>query len=300
LWLVPDEPSGKTMTIRANSGMEFPKSEHAPDPAAFRRRLCIRPDTRAAELQPAGTADRSGLLRFEVADAGVYVVAVETQPKLITLDAPQFNEYLVADGLPHIYRLRAREKTLDQPGRERYSKSPKAIVRIGEGGGDACRVLGLPLEIVPRRDPFQLATGDTLPVRVLFQGRPLADAPLGWTSPGDGESPRGTVRTDEAGDALIPIGRLGLMTIRLTHMTRPKTAEYEWESFWTTLTFRIPHTVGAVGPGPDRAPPTARPESPAAGAAEHAGLSPFVPRKQPLVPTGSPGRQTAALQNSLV
>jgi hypothetical protein len=31
-----------------------------------------------------------------------------------------------------------------------------------------------------------------------------------------------------------------LMTIRLTHMTRPKTAEYEWESFWTTLTFRVP------------------------------------------------------------
>ena len=30
------------------------------------------------------------------------------------------------------------------------------------------------------------------------------------------------------------------MTVRLTHMTRPNAADYEWESFWTTLTFRVP------------------------------------------------------------
>jgi hypothetical protein len=30
------------------------------------------------------------------------------------------------------------------------------------------------------------------------------------------------------------------MTLRLTHMTRPKTKDFEWESFWTTLTFRVP------------------------------------------------------------
>jgi formylmethanofuran dehydrogenase subunit E len=30
------------------------------------------------------------------------------------------------------------------------------------------------------------------------------------------------------------------MSVRLTHMTRPKGEDYEWESFWTTLTFRVP------------------------------------------------------------
>ena len=42
------------------------------------------------------------------------------------------------------------------------------------------------------------------------------------------------------GEALVPIAQAGLMTIRLTHMTRPKLAEHEWESFWTTLTFQVP------------------------------------------------------------
>jgi uncharacterized GH25 family protein len=28
--------------------------------------------------------------------------------------------------------------------------------------------------------------------------------------------------------------------VRLTHMARPRAEMYEWESFWTTLTLRLP------------------------------------------------------------
>jgi uncharacterized GH25 family protein len=96
------------------------------------------------------------------------------------------------------------------------------------------------LEIVPLRDPFACKAGQALPVRVLFRGKPLPEAHVGWQAPGDGDSARGYVRTDSAGETLIPLARSGLMTLRLTHMTRPKAADHEWESFWTTLTFRLP------------------------------------------------------------
>ncbi len=243
LWLVPPEnvAAGKPILVRANVGMDFPKSLHAPDSALFKRRLVIGPDGKEGDLKAAGKDGKSGLLQFEAKHPGIYLVAVETQPKLITLQADAFNAYLIEDGLPHIYRLRHKEKTLDQPGRERYSKYPKALVQVGKGGGgDPCRAVGLVLEIVPLRDPFALKGGDALPVRVLFQGKPLADAKLGWQLPGDGNVARGYVRADDKGQALVPIARTGLMTIRLTHMTRPKAKDYEWESFWTTLTFRVP------------------------------------------------------------
>jgi len=242
LWLVPDAPvvAGRPLNVRANSGMNFPISVHAPDPATFVRRIVVTPASDHGELEAAGQEGDSGLLRFKPTDRGVYVVAVETRPRLIELSAEQFNEYLVADGLPHIYRLRVQEKSLDQPARERYTKSPKLLIQVGRGGeGDASRVVGLPLEIVPLRSPFRLRAGDTLAVRVLFAGKPLADANLGWDLPDDGDAPSGTVRTNSRGEALVPIARVGLMTIRLTHMTRPKADDFEWESFWTTLTFRI-------------------------------------------------------------
>jgi len=243
LWLVPPEkPEPKKATVfRANSGSKFPKSDHAPDPAKFKRRLLVLPGGSEGAFEASGTEGKSGLLKLEPAGPGIYIAAVETGPKLITLAADEFNHYLVADGLPHIYQLRRKEGILDKAGRERYSKSPKAILQIGTGGGgDPCRVLGLPLEIIPLRNPFALKVGDTLRVRVLFRDKPLANANLGWDAPGDGDSTLGTVRTDSRGEALVPISQLGLTTIRLTHMTRPNQSEYEWESFWTTLTFRIP------------------------------------------------------------
>jgi uncharacterized GH25 family protein len=243
LWLIPDPKAeaGQRLLVRANSGTKFPASDHAPDTAAFLARTVVGPDGRRSSAEAAGADGPSGLLSFTPGAHGVYVLAVETRPKVLTLDAAAFNEYLVSDGLPHVYKLRAKEKTLDRPATERYSKSPKALVRVGTGGaGDPCRAVGLPLEIVPLQDPFGRKAGEALPVRVLFRGEPLADANLGWDHPGGGEGPAGTVRTDARGEALVPLARAGLMTIRLTHITRPKAEAYEWESFWTTLTFRLP------------------------------------------------------------
>jgi uncharacterized GH25 family protein len=243
LWLVPPEKAElkATSTVTAISGTKFPKGDHAPDTAKFKRRLLVNPDGAEGVLTAAGKKDDSGLLTAEPTKPGVYIAVVETEPKLITLKADEFNNYLVSDGLAHVYRLRHKEGSLDQPGRERYSKSPKAIFQVGTGGeGDPCRVVGLPLEIVPLRSPFAMKVGDTLRVRVLFQKKPLPGANLGWDAPSNGDEPLGTARTDASGEALIPIAQTGLTTIRLTHMTRPMAKDYEWESFWTTLTFRVP------------------------------------------------------------
>jgi uncharacterized GH25 family protein len=242
LWLIPPEsnPRGKEVTVRAISGMKFPKGEHAPDPTKFARRLVMLPNGQERELKAGAQDQDAGLLQFDSAGPGVYAIAIETKPRLINLDPAKFNAYLVSDGLPHIFLMRSKEGTLDQPGRERYSKSPKALFKIGDGKGDPTKPVGLPLEIVPLKDPFALKAGGALKVRVLFREKPLTRANLGWDHPSEGELPAGTALTDEKGEALIPVVKSGLMTIRLTHMTRPKAADYEWESFWTSLTLRVP------------------------------------------------------------
>ncbi len=243
LWLIPPEKAAakEPAILHAHVGMDFPKSEFAPDTDRYPRKFLVSPDGKLTPLKSAGKKDLSALVQFEPTMAGIHVVAVETMPKVLELDADRFNEYLVTDGLPHIFRLRANEKTLNQPAKERYRKSPTALVQVGDAkAGVWNKPLELPLQIVPLQNPFERKVGDTLRVRVVFQRQALKDANLGWQHPGDGDTARGTVRTDAKGDAFIPIGVTGLMTIRLTHMTRPKMPDYEWESFWTTLTFRIP------------------------------------------------------------
>jgi hypothetical protein len=95
LWLVPPEKLEPKVagSVRAISGTKFPKGDHAPDPAKFKRRLLVRPDGSEGTLEAAGTDDKSGLLRAEPTRSGVYIAAVETEPKLITLPADEFNSY---------------------------------------------------------------------------------------------------------------------------------------------------------------------------------------------------------------
>lgn len=243
LWLIPPAKAApkQTARIEASVGMDFPKSVVAPNTEGYPRKLVVGPDGQSLPLQSAGKKDLVAFLEFEPRQPGLHWIAVETTPRIIELEADRFNEYLVTDGLPHIFRLRAEEKSLNKAAKERYRKSPKALLMVGDGkAADWDKALGLPLEIVPLQNPLERKIGDTLRVKVLFQKEALAAANVGWHRPGDGDTPIGYVRTDAKGEALIPISQTGLMTIRLTHMTRPKTADYEWESFWTTLTFRIP------------------------------------------------------------
>ncbi len=243
LWLVPPakaKPKEKA-NITAISGTKFPIGDVAPDTAKFAKRWALAPDGTKLEVDAEGTKDKAGMMSFTPQKAGVYLLAVQSNPKVLKLEAEAFNDYLVSDGLSHIYRLRHKEKSLNQAGVERYSKSPKMLLRVGDASDtDVSKPMGLPLEIVPLSNPSKLKVGDTWKVRVLFQDKPLAGVFLGWDHPGEGDDVQGTLRTNAKGEALIPIAQKGLLTIRLTHMTRPKAADYEWESFWTTLTVHLP------------------------------------------------------------
>src|SRR5262245_20323637 len=78
LWLIPPEKSeaGKVVVVRANVGMDFPKSEHAPDVSRFVKRILITPDGMEGKLEPAGKSENSGQLQFEPKQPGIYIAAV--------------------------------------------------------------------------------------------------------------------------------------------------------------------------------------------------------------------------------
>ena len=95
LWLIPPEKAAAkdTVKILAHSGMEFPKSVHAPDPAKFSQRRVFDPSGKESTVDAAGSSEKSGLLSFTPAKSGVFIVAVEAAPKLISLKADAFNAF---------------------------------------------------------------------------------------------------------------------------------------------------------------------------------------------------------------
>jgi hypothetical protein len=198
----------------------------------------------------AGAASTEAEIVLE--QAGTYILAVELRPRPIELSAEDFNEYLAHEGLNHVLQAREKAKKNDDLGRELYAKFAKSILHLGSPEEEvATKPIGLKLEIVPQRDPASVSPGEKLTLKVLFDGKPLSNAQLGIVSdvaPGnaveEGE-PYLTTLTSFEGIASIPISSPGTWLVRLVHMIPAGDGKpHDWESFFSTLTFRVPPEKG--------------------------------------------------------
>lgn len=242
-WLVPPASAAadRPVAVDVAVGMDFPHAESAPDPARLTGRAYGPGGREVVAGFRRSDEEKRTIAAFLPSAPGAWILAVQTQPSRIELDAMKFNGYLLHDGLPHVLAARLDAGEWDQPATEQYSRSVKTFVVAGEtaDGADFTRPIGQTLEIVPMSDPLALRRGQALQVQVLFRGEPLPGARVGWDLPGNGELLAGETWTGADGKCWVPVSQPGLMMLRLVHMTRPRADSHEWESFWSSLTFRV-------------------------------------------------------------
>ncbi|SNS91036.1 Uncharacterized conserved protein, contains GH25 family domain [Noviherbaspirillum humi] len=174
--------------------------------------------------------------------AGIHLVSYDSQPSFIELPADKFHAYLHDEGLDRIIEQRKDAGQEARPGRERYRRNVKHLIRIG-GVTDKTYALqtGQRLEIVPQNDPFESQPPSSLRLAVRFDGKPLQNALVkAWH-----RSPRQTTmlraRTDNGGNASFMLPFTGDWMISVVHMIPAEQKELaDWDSFWGNLTFSLP------------------------------------------------------------
>lgn len=189
-----------------------------------------------------------------VAKRGVAWIAYESTPTAIELEATKFETYLRSEGLERVIEARASRGETAKPGKERYLRSVKALLAVGEGDHAGVeKPVGLPLEIVPLADPSRLHAGDALELRVLFQGAPLANALVGCRAKADVEHET-RVRTDAEGRVRFELAAAGTTLVRVVHMVEaPKESGADWQSTWASLAFdTLPKAAVPDAPAPKR------------------------------------------------
>lgn len=177
---------------------------------------------------------------------GTHVVALATNEALLTLDGPQFTAYLQQAGLGQALTLRQQRGHTALPGREAYRRCAKTLLQAGPATDTArawSRPVGLPLELVPEQNPYQLRPGAALTVRVLAEGRPVpGQTVLLWRRGAQPHALPSKTVSNQNGRTLFRVSEPGeymLSTVRMLPVARP---DADWHSTWSTLTFR----VGAV------------------------------------------------------
>lgn len=119
----------------------------------------------------------------------------------------------------------------------------KAIFYAGKPGGSAYKtVLENTLEMIPQKDPCLLKSGDYLPVKVMFKGKPLAGEVVYATYVGFStrEEYPFTARTDADGIVKIRIIHPGIWWVKIPlKKIREDKSECDVDQYATILTFEV-------------------------------------------------------------
>jgi uncharacterized GH25 family protein len=171
---------------------------------------------------------------------GLLVVGYRSNPSAIELPAEKFNQYVKDEGLDAVAALRASRKQTSSPAHELFARCAKSLVLSGapsETQGD--RRLGFTLELVAERNPYAIRAGGELPVRLMYENRPLAGAlviAINRLNP----SGRQSARTGSDGRVRFRLRPEGMWLIKAVHMIpAPAGSNAEWASFWASLTFEL-------------------------------------------------------------
>jgi uncharacterized GH25 family protein len=185
--------------------------------------------------EPAGTA--------AIASPGLQWLGYRSSNSFVTLEPKKFEDYLREEGLESIVAERARRGESEKPSRELFSRCAKALLSPpGASGAGFDRALGFTLELIPEKNPDALRAGEELPVRLLFEGKPLEGA-LVVALPYEHPDQKLSQRTDAKGRARLRLPQGGVWLVKAVHMVAAPAAEAsraDWQSLWASLTFEIP------------------------------------------------------------
>ncbi len=177
---------------------------------------------------------------YDATVPGLHVIAYHALPEQLTYDAFQdFVDYVEEEGLNAIVG-RHRARSLPEVGfTESYTRNAKALVQVGPASEtDADYATGMDFELVALRNPY--LAGNTLPVKLLWQGAPVPKAQVALFYRDGVEVERKTYQTNDAGVADIPLTGAGSYLLSAVHMEESAADNGAvWQSTWASLTFAI-------------------------------------------------------------
>jgi uncharacterized GH25 family protein len=253
LWILPGKyrlEVGEVTRVFVNNGDVFPES------------LTLLGEHRVREVSSIAAAGKAPISEFRVDGksltfdfqskvAGVQVIALETKPRTVRMNAADFESYLDEENLSAILEARKELGESSAPAVERYTKFAKAVVEVGEDGSAAliragwADGVGQAFEIVPLDDPNRVYPGEPFRLKVLLDSEPLVGASITGAR-ASAETKEIVATTDERGECTVRATAPGRWYVRALHMVHlDGDPEVSWESYWATLTFEVHATPGA-------------------------------------------------------
>ena len=239
-WISPSAYSaapGELVRFQLTSGMNFPELDSAIKPERVAK-AGIRIGAETIPLSDFKPAEHALQFEHSFSQPGLGVVWLQLKPKEIELTDDDVAHYLEESHASEEVKRAWAEQKGKQKWKELYTKCAKAIVAVGDAGGDDSwrEPNGLALELVPLANPAAVRQGEETGFRLLRNGEPLANTVVILHYKGhraaafQASGSDGTMRFrfEKAGPALLSVIHL-----------RPPREGGVWESEFATLSFEV-------------------------------------------------------------
>lgn len=244
-WIMPPAftaKPGTTLDVLLTTGSVFPAPEFntQADDVVYAR---LRQRERIVDLTDRVTEPKTLRLRGPALQPGTAVVYALLPPADVNMSLTQVAQYF--DEIKASAAVRAEwaaQRRAQAKWTESYTKQAKLCIRVAAddarpAADNGClRAVGLPLEIVPLDSPIGIKAGQSIRVRLLWQGKPLASAAIGHMVEPSAE--RRFAMTDANGVAIVKFDAAGRTLIFSVYLRALK-EKGSWQSDFTTLTLLV-------------------------------------------------------------
>lgn len=184
------------------------------------------------------------VLSFETGKKGTYLIGLSVLGRIISSNQQTFDQYLADYGNEALVKKRQEEGTNTKEVTELHQKHVKSLFQVGTQKSDHYnQKLGYPLEFIPLTNPYSLAVGQEMAIRLeLKNGMVLKDQPVFSKFRKVGaEAVESTqiLVTDQEGVIRFPISASGDWYIASIYFKEHPSNKLDYESIWTSLTFSI-------------------------------------------------------------
>ena len=228
LWLVPEpavSAAGQPVQVEIGFGHKFPQDEEL---KAERLQFfkVLGPDGKEVALKSVSNSR----YEFMPTQTGTYLVLAQMRPGFVSRT-------------PEGMKMASKKEAPTAANCFRFDFAAKTLVTIGPTAPGFDRPGPASVEIVPLKSPAALKAGEELPVRVLFQGQPLANAELKathdqWQDPKEMFAVTG--KTDDRGEYRLKVDKPGRWLLAVYHKTPyHDTTECDENMYLGTLTVKV-------------------------------------------------------------
>jgi len=177
-------------------------------------------------------------LEVKLTKEGTHLFIMQSNNAFIELEGEKFNAYLEEDGIEDILAFRKKNNLLDKPAKEYYARCAKLLLQAGTKTDDTFKKqVGLPLEIMPIKNPYAVKQGDEISFQVLFEGKPLPFTMVKVWNRKEGTAFMQNIYTQKDGTITTRLSNQGAWMVSCVKMVPAKEEGADWQSYWASLVF---------------------------------------------------------------